>query len=638
MPSHGPNAEQQLRALRQLWNLELEAVRERHRTETEQTPWKQRIADGKSAKNLRLDDVEGRPGGRCTLWFKAQKKAALEALALRPGAPVSLWGQDDSDRRVMGTLAKRSSNRLGVVVDGNYPAFLGDGPVHLDAEAPEATFERGHSGITQFLKEDRLKDLRAVLYGEAPATAAAPTEDIEFRNEHLNDSQKEAVRFALATDPIALIFGPPGTGKTHTLVEVIRQLIRRGDSVLVTAASNTALDNLGERLMAAGVKPVRVGRPERISDAVEARSLEKLIEETTEHQQAKKWMSEASDKRARHEKRKARGGRGSASRTLLDEANALTRDARRMFGTARGKVLRRFRVILSTAGGIDPRMLGNHAFDTVVLDEATQAPDPMALVAFARGAKLILAGDPEQLPPTVISRDNHRQGLASTFFERLSSEPGNSLTRMLTTQYRMHTALMSFPSEQHYGGKLEAADSIAQRVLSDLPGVSDDPERPPHWVFIDTAGKGWKEQQHARSMSTYNPEQAEFTASEVRRIIARGLSPQEIAAITPYAAHAKQLRQLLAKEVSDGLEIGSVDAFQGREKEAIVVDLVRSNAERDIGFLQDVRRTNVALTRAKRFLVVIGDSATLGEHEYYAALLQAAEDQDARRSAWDTEG
>jgi superfamily I DNA and/or RNA helicase len=197
----------------------------------------------------------------------------------------------------------------------------------------------------------------------------------------------------------------------------------------------------------------------------------------------------------------------------------------------------------------------------------------------------------------------------------------------------MNERLMRFPSESMYQGKLEAAAEVAQRDLTDL-GAQADALRPGPLVFIDTAGRGWEEERVGDDPSTRNAGQAERVASELKRLLRRGLTPAQVAVITPYEAQARNLRALLSEERKQGLEIGTVDGFQGREKEAIVVDTGRSNPDGQLGFLADVRRMNVALTRAKRFLLVVGDSATLGGHPYYDAFLRNAESAGAWVSAW----
>jgi predicted DNA helicase len=287
--------------------------------------------------------------------------------------------------------------------------------------------------------------------------------------------------------------------------------------------------------------------------------------------------------------------------------------------------------------GADPGWLQGLKFDRVVLDEATQAVDPWALAALLCADRAVLAGDPCQLPPTVVDPVAAQSGLASSLFERLAARHGERLVRLLTVQYRMHARLMQFPSESMYEGKLVAAPQASTHVLSQL-GAADDALRPGPLVFLDTAGKGYAEERSEDDPSTSNTGQAERVALEVRRILARGVPACDVGVITPYMAQVRVLRTILRDACDAGLEIASVDSFQGREKEAVVVDLVRCNERSELGFLRDVRRMNVALTRAKRFLMVVGDSATLASDDYYRAFMDAADAQGATLSAWADDG
>eukprot|EP00747_Dinoflagellata_sp_TGD_P017725 gnl/TRDRNA2_/TRDRNA2_126008_c1_seq1.p1 gnl/TRDRNA2_/TRDRNA2_126008_c1~~gnl/TRDRNA2_/TRDRNA2_126008_c1_seq1.p1 ORF type:complete len:282 (-),score=49.35 gnl/TRDRNA2_/TRDRNA2_126008_c1_seq1:119-889(-) len=245
-----------------------------------------------------------------------------------------------------------------------------------------------------------------------------------------------------------------------------------------------------------------------------------------------------------------------------------------------------------------------------------------------------MAGDPCQLPPTVIDFKAEKAGLGLTLFERLAAQDNQDALRMLTVQYRMHEAIMGFPSRNMYHGRLTAAPEVAQHQLHEINGVACDPLRDGPFLFLDTAGKGWEEHRETDDPSISNPSQAERTAAEVLRLLSRGIEPSDVAVITPYSTQVKLLRSLLAEACASGLEVDSVDGFQGREKEAIVFDLVRSNDEGSLGFVKDVRRINVALTRARRFLMVIGDSATVTHSDNISALLQHAEQEGCYLSAW----
>jgi superfamily I DNA and/or RNA helicase len=580
------------------------------------------VAAGVALRDLHVEETAGASGGRILVWLASRKR--VDDARIGPGDPVRLWWIAPEDpSTVIGTVSRRSGARLAVMIDGDVDL---PGSFHLDRDEPQATFDRGDRALARLGDDARwtglLCDAKAPVFGASPPA-------LRFLDDGLNDPQRAAVARGLAALDYVLIHGPPGTGKTRTLVEIVRQAVARGERVLSTAASNTAVDNLAERLVDAGTPAIRLGHPARVSPAMEAHTLDALLDADDTAQLARGWIAEAAELRARAAKKAARAADRDEVRSLRAEAGRLERDARDHLRRVQAAILARARVVCATAAGADAALLADASFDLVVLDEATQAPDPIALVAMLRGKRAVLAGDPRQLPPTVIDLQAAREGLGTTFFERL---PGP--TCLLTVQHRMNQELMAFPSAQSYEGKLVAAPQVAHARLADLGGVADDPDREGPFVLIDTAGTGFGERREGEDPSTSNPGHAERTAREARRLIARGLSPADLAVITPYDAQVRLLRELLAAERDAGLEIGTVDGFQGREKEAIIVDLVRSNDDGELGFLTDIRRTNVAITRARRFLLVVGDGATLGRHPYYAALVQHAETTGAWRSAW----
>jgi ATP-dependent RNA/DNA helicase IGHMBP2 len=249
-----------------------------------------------------------------------------------------------------------------------------------------------------------------------------------------------------------------------------------------------------------------------------------------------------------------------------------------------------------------------------------------------RAGRVVLAGDHCQLPPTVVAQEAARGGLAVSLMERLVALHGPAVSRRLRDQYRMHEAIMGFSSAEFYEGDLVADDSVKGHLLRDLPGVESTPLTEIPLQFLDTAGAGFDEEVEPEGESRRNPREADLAARKVRQLLDAGVPAGSVGVITPYAAQVRLLRERLAVP---GLEIDSVDGFQGREKEAIVFSMVRSNVEGDVGFLADVRRTNVALTRARRFLLVIGDSATLGADPFYGRLLAHCEQVGAYRSVWE---
>lgn len=626
--------------LAELWRRERTAARESHREQRTRLDLAERVERGLALSGLTLDDVDAAAGGRALLWLRARAGESIADSRMRSGDPVLLWaGAPDGDRTQSGVVTRVQRDRIGIAVDGDYAEFLEDAAVNLDREAPEVSFVRGEQAIARVRAAEpgsALGQLRETLFGERPPEfqprAGAPR---AFFDQGLDTTQRDAVEHALSAQRVALIHGPPGTGKTRTLVEVIRQAVADGQRVLVAAPSNTAVDNLGERLAREGVAVVRLGHPARVSAALEARTLDALVEASDARSRARRWIADANALRRRLERQRRRERLPRhAMREQWQEFRNLMRDARRALDAERASQLGRAQVVCATAAGAETATLAALRFELVILDEATQSVDPLSLAALARGERAVLAGDPQQLPPTVLAASAAREGLSHTLFERLAERWGESVVRLLQVQYRMHEALMRFPSQSMYAGRLRAAPEVAQRSLDAVAGVRSDPLRPGPWHLIDCAGKGFSELRVSDDPSTSNPGQAERTARETRRLLSRGLEPGEVAVITPYLAQVRLLRELLRSEVEAGLEVDTVDGFQGREKEAVLVDLVRSNEDGEIGFLADIRRTNVAITRARSFLLVLGDSATLQNHAYYRTLMDSAEQHGAYLSAW----
>lgn len=623
--------EARLAQLETLWRQEQVAVREQVRASREGKTLKERCAMGVALRDLEVVETDAVAGDLVRVWLE-DPRGDLEHFTAGTGHPVRLWttGKDETEAAfALGVIARKESKRVAVVIDGDDYETLSSQNLQLDLEANEASFTRGLAGIARFRSADKESPsypLRQVLFGANTPTRRDVDVPSTPLDTDLNAPQRQAVDLALDTSPIAIVFGPPGTGKTRTLVEIIRQCHRRGERVLVTAASNTAVDNVVERLMQEGETPLRIGHPARVSEQAETATLDAKIDRTPEKKLSREWIRRAVEIRRQIARKQARGQlRFDARKQMQREAQSLMRDARRELRKAEQRLLSQHRIVCATASGSDARVLANEAFDVVVLDEATQCVAPLALSALSRAPRAILAGDHKQLPPTIIDRQAALGGLSETLFEQLvNAHP--SAVAMLRVQHRMHERIMAFPSASMYDGQLEAAPANREHTLADL-SVSVDPLRASELVFIDTAGSGFVERRSADAPSLSNGEQAQRTAAECERLIRRGVRPSQMAVITPYSAQARILRAKLQPYVREGLEVDTVDGFQGREKEAVLVDLVRANDDGELGFLNDTRRMNVALTRAKRFLIVVGDSATIGGHAFYGAFLQMVEER-----------
>ena len=633
-----------LEALASAWRGERAAARARVALERSGRPLVERVALGIALAHLRIVDEQSAPGERVRIQLAVPDAIDLDSLRLGPGDPVRLWSeQPEEPGAVRGVFERREEQTVWLMLERAVDEV--DRDYALDPEAPEVSFDRGDAAIARArgaLATSDLARLRDVAALARPPHPLAPVTWTPL-DTALDERQRAAADLALRSGDVALIWGPPGTGKTRTLVEVIRQRVARGERVLCAAPSNTAVDNLGVRLAevdGGALRAVRLGHPARVSPALAGLALDAQIEADGAYDLAREWRD-----RARALRKTALGRRGPEARELWAEARALDRDAAREVANAERAILDRAQVVLATCVGCDHPLLGETVFDCVIVDEATQAPDPLLLVALARGKVSVLAGDPQQLGPVVVGGPQVEAVLGTTAFERLIASDAPSV--MLEQQHRMHEAIMAFPSRAMYGGMLRASPAVARHALADL-GVRSDPARPGSIWMVDTAGKDWLEERtdfdpgsslnnapaFSFDPSTFNSGNAERVAAEARRLLSRGLPPTELAIIAAYSAQARRLRNLLPAERAAGLEIGTVDGFQGREKEAVIVDLVRSNDSGELGFLANTRRMNVALTRAKRFLLVVADSATLGDHPYYASFVEYLDSIDAHGSAW----
>jgi ATP-dependent RNA/DNA helicase IGHMBP2 len=648
-----PSATEWLDSLAAAWRAERLAARARIALERSGRTLVERVALGIAIANLRIVDELSAPGERVRVRVSVPEHVDLDNLRLAPGDPIRLWAEHpDEPSAVRGVFERREEQSVWLMLER--PVDELDRDYAIDPEAPEVTFDRGDLAIERTrsaLATSDLARLREVAALARPAKLLAPLTWTPLDTE-LDDKQLAGVDAGLRSGDIALIWGPPGTGKTRTLVEVVRQRVARGERVLCTAPSNTAVDNLGVRLAEAGVRAVRLGHPARVSPALATLTIDAQIAQDGTYDLVREWRDRARAIRKQAMGRDVKKGsrddiaRARAEvRALWAEARGLDRDAAREIANAERAIVDRAEVVLCTCVGCDHPILGDTSFDCVVVDEATQAPDPLVLIAFARAKVAVLAGDPQQLGPVVIGGPSVDAVLGTTIFERLVEADAPAV--MLEQQHRMHEMIMTFPSRSTYAGKLRASPSVAAHTLDELGVKPDDARNRPVWL-VDTAGKDWLEERtdfdpggslnnlpaYSFDPSTFNSANAERVAAEARRLLSRGLPPTDLAIIAAYSAQARRLRLLLSSERANGLEVGTVDGFQGREKEAVIVDLVRSNDSGEIGFLANTRRMNVALTRARRFLLVIADSATLGEHPYYAQFLEYVDEIDAHGSAW----
>lgn len=443
-----------------------------------------------------------------------------------------------------------------------------------------------------------------------------------------DDSQRRAIALGLNKKrPILIIQGPPGTGKTVLLKELIALAVQQGERVLVTAPTNAAVDNMVEKLSNIGVNIVRVGNPARISSAVASKSLGEIVNSKLEN-----FLTEF--------ERKKSDLRKDLRHCLKDDSLAAgIRQLLKQLGKALKKkeketvkeVLSSAQVVLATnTGAADPVIRRLDAFDLVIIDEAGQAIEPSCWIPILQGKRCIIAGDQCQLAPVILSRKALEGGLGVSLLERAATLHEEVLATKLTTQYRMNDAIASWASKEMYGGSLKSSSSVFSHLLVDSPFVK------PAWItqcpllLLDTRmpygslSVGCEEHlDPAGTGSFYNEGEADIVVQHVLSLISAGVSPTAIAVQSPYVAQVQLLRDRL-DEIPEavGVEVATIDSFQGREADAVIISMVRSNTLGAVGFLGDSRRMNVAITRARKHVAVVCDSSTICHNTFLARLLR----------------
>lgn len=505
-------------------------------------------------------------------------------------------------------------------------------PLRLEKVANEVTYRRLKDVLIQLNKgvqKGPAADLVPVLFGERPPAFSKKDTTVRPFNTDLDHSQKDAVSKALSAKNVFLLHGPPGTGKTTTVVEIILQEVKRGSKILACAASNIAVDNIVERLASHRVKLVRLGHPARLLPQVLDSALDAQVLRADNSSLANDIRKEMKALNGKLLKTKEKGTR----RDIQRELRALSKEERKRQQLAVTDVIKNADVVLSTLTGAFSRKLESTSFDLVIIDEAAQALEIACWMAILKGSRCILVGDHLQLPPTVQSVEAEKKGLGRTLFERLTTLYGDEVTSMLTVQYRMHELIMNWSSKELYNSKIEAHSSVAAHRLFDLEDVKSSSSTEPTLLLIDIAGCDMEEKKDEEE-STLNEGEAEVAIAHAKRLVSSGVCASDIGIITPYAAQVVLLKMLRGNENKlKDMEISTVDGFQGREKEAIVISMVRSNSKKEVGFLSDRRRMNVAVTRARRQCCLICDTETVSSDGFLKRLIEYFEEHGEYQSA-----
>jgi len=520
------------------------------------------------------------------------------------------------------------------------PDWFDEGKLGVSLLFDEYSYTEMEHVLKRLMKAEnnRFAELRDVLYHKNEAYFNNKQFNLEAHN--LNDVQKFAVQKCLQANDIAVIHGPPGTGKTTTLVALVAELLKTEKQILVCSPSNIAIDLLTEKISEKNIQVLRLGNPTRVSDNLLSRTLDGKISQHPQFKEIKNYRKMAQEYKSMARKYKRTFGRDEREqRNLLNaEAKNLTKEAvlledyivKEQFATAQ--------VICCTLLGAASYLLKNIKFNTVLIDEAAQALEPATYIAIEKANRVIFAGDHLQLPPTVKSKDAAKQGLAISLMEKCLT-PQNNI--MLQVQYRMNKHIMQFSNQQFYDGNLIAHSSVENRtLLSDENFISHQA-----FEYIDTAGCGFDEVLNIESLSVSNKDEALLLLKHLKLVLDELLVNKTtninftIAVISPYKEQVQLLTELIADDVKlkhyNNIRVKTIDGFQGQEKDIVYISLVRSNANGEIGFLHDKRRMNVALTRAKQKMVVVGDSATICSNSFYEKFVTFTQENGYYKSAWE---
>jgi len=550
------------------------------------------------------------------------------------GTSVHLIYQGEETYRLRGTLSHKKKKELGVIIQFDVISkdLLPDSASYrLELVYDERPYKVMKAALNDVIrsKEEAIIDLREGIRNRSKLDHQRRGQlDSWHIPSHLNEGQRAAIAGILPADQMGIIHGPPGTGKTTTLSALAKCILQREKKILVCAPSNNAVDLLAKRIHELGIKVVRVGNVTRINADVAALTIDEQARNHPDwtHIKQVRIEAEAAKKMAVTRKRKFGTNERKNRTAMYRESRELKKWAKDLQDRLLTSILGGCQVIATTLIGVSHSYLDGLKFDTVIIDEASQCMEPECWNAMLRTKRVIFAGDHHQLPPTVKSEEARKLGLADTLLDRMTDQISHSY--LLQTQYRMNDEILEFSNTHFYNNSL----------ISDLKNKKHRlPNDQNPLVFIDTSGCGYEEKMHAKTRSMYN--EGEYFILREHLLKNMDLyTGVEIGIISPYAEQVRYIRTQLGEEdelKSLNLEVNSIDGFQGQEKDVILISLTRSNEMGIIGFLADYRRLNVAMTRAKKKLIIIGDGATLCANPLYLDLIDHVEKFGLLQSAWE---
>jgi len=558
---------------------------------------------------------------------------------LRFGMPAVLFSNHDpKEARVEGVISYQGGNRLKITLrTDELPDWSRDGKLGIDLLFDNHSYDEMQAAIktaATTVANGTNDQLIKVLVG---ASSPGFNSNIQpYVNADLNDKQLLSVQKILSARDLAIVHGPPGTGKTTTLVQAIKALkIQDQQQILVVAPSNTAVDLLTEKLAGEGLNVLRIGNPARVSEQLMSLTLDGKLSGHPEMKQIKALKKQASEYKNMAHKYKRNFGKAEKEqrKALFDEAHKIMKEVGKIEEYMTEDLLGKADVITATLVGANHHTIRNRKFSIAVIDESGQALEPACWIPVLKADKIVLAGDHCQLSPTIKSNEAAKGGLNKTLLEKCVKQHPEAVV-LLEEQYRMHESIMGYSSKVFYEDKLFANANVAAHLLfeGDLP-----------IEFIDTAGCGFEEKLEGTSAT--NPEEAAFLYRHLSQLTEtlvqhHAIDFPTIGIISPYKQQIQLLKDMMPDysvltDYVNCISVNTIDSFQGQERDVIYLCMTRSNPEGTIGFLSDIRRMNVAMTRARKKLVIIGDSATLSRLPFYADLIAYAEVHNGYKSAWE---
>lgn len=634
------NIQEELSHTLELIRLERAADLEQYRQKVLLTPLHRKTKEGICWYPVKLRKDYIGTGER--LIIEVERTTELEQKhVFQSGKMVSIFSnahQKPERDHVGGVINYVRDNQMIITLNSDdLPDWVDNGLLGIDVMFDEMTYREMELAMKKVMKAEnsRLADLRDILLGKIATSIQEHI--VADHPKHLNESQQKALQHIISCNDVGIIHGPPGTGKTTTLVQAIAQTVKTQQQVLVCTPSNASIDLLVEKLSEFGLNVVRIGHPARVTEQTLSKTLDAKIAAHPNFKELRMMRKKMEQLRNQASKYKRNFGykEKEERRFLRQEANALKADADVLEFHIINDILHKSDVITCTLVGASHPTLRGKKYKTVFVDEAAQALEPACWIPICRAERVIFAGDHFQLPPTIKSREAANNGLAETLFEKCIKRHPEAAS-MLQVQYRMHEDIMGFPSKYFYDDQLIADPTIKNHQL---PNQS--PMR-----FIDTAGCGYNETLDPETLSKYNEDEARLLIHSLEQLVDQ-IGQQEwihagysIGIITPYSAQVAILLGLAEEtpqlnEIASLISINTVDAFQGQERDVIAISLVRSNDSGEIGFLNDIRRTNVAITRARKKVIIIGDSSTLYANPFYNELVEYVQNKNYYQSAFE---